>query len=98
MIARTATVLTRPQIERMSAMRLITGMNRFPKQTMAQHVQLTTWNTMNTCHGCQLLSGCCSVYMATTSFPRMELIDDADSNQAQALRYPVKNPAVLPCF
>lgn len=71
-------------------------MNRFPRHTMAQHVQLTIWNTMNTCHECHFTVGYFSRYIATPSFPNMELIDDADSSHAQAFRYPVKNPAVRP--
>lgn len=36
--------------------------------------------------------------MATASFPSMELIDDAERSQAHAFRYPVKKPAIRPCF
>lgn len=73
-------------------------MNLFPRQTIAQHVQLTIWKTMNTCQEFQVMSSWRSRYIATASLPNMELIDEADRSQAQALRYPVKNPAARPCF
>lgn len=94
--ARTITVVRRPHIESVRAMRLMSGMNRFPKHTMAQHVQLTIWNTTNTCQACHSTVGCLSKYIATASLPNIELMEEAESSHAQALRYPVKKPVLRP--
>jgi hypothetical protein len=71
-------------------------MSLFPKQTTAQHIQASSWKTMNTCHECHCEPGLRSMYMATASFPSMELIDAADRSQAQAFKYPVKKPTNRP--
>lgn len=98
MTANTITVTIRPPIDSVIAIRFIIGKNRFPRQTIAQQVQLTSWNATKTCHGCHSTSGFRRRYMATSSFPRIEEIEDAESNQAHALRYPQKNPDALPYF
>lgn len=94
--ARTITVVIRPHIDKVNAIRLINGINRFPRQTIAQHDQLTIWNTMNTCHGCHCIPRWPSKNIATASLPSIELIDEQDRSHAQAFRYPVKNPAFRP--
>lgn len=83
-------------MDKANAMRLSMGRNLFPQQTMPVHIQRTIWKTMNGCQLCHSVSGLRRMYMATASFPRTELMEDADSNQAQALRYPVKKPAARP--
>ena len=98
MTANTIIVTSSPPIDSVMAIRFIIGKNRFPRQTIAQQIQLTSWNAMKTCHECHSTSGFRSRYMATSSFPRIEEIEDAESNQAHALRYPLKKPDTLPYF
>jgi hypothetical protein len=83
-------------MESVNATRFINGINRLPKQTIAQHVQLTIWKTINTCQECHFVSVFFNKYIATASFPSIELMDEQDKSHAQALRYPVKNPAFRP--
>src|SRR4051794_16711937 len=90
--------ISRPPMERKSAILLITGRRLFPKQTIAQQIQLQSWNAMKTCQAAQVSSGFRRRYIATSSLPRIELMEDAERSQPHALRYPVKNPAILPCF
>jgi len=85
-------------MERKSAILLIVGRKRFPKQTIAQQIQLQSWNARKTCQEAHVVSGFRRRYIATSSLPRMELIEEAERSQPHALRYPVKNPATLPYF